>query len=69
MLDNYKRTAGQTRSYRNVVLDKNAEGKISWTHKVSNEDVLARAKRTLIETIRKRQLEFLGHLCRKKGKN
>ena len=43
--------------------------KISWTHKVSNKDVLIRAKtqRTLMETIRKKQLEFLGHLCRKKG--
>ena len=43
--------------------------KISWTNNVSNKDVLIRAKckRTLIETTRKKQLEFLGHLCRKKG--
>ena len=43
--------------------------KISWTHKISNKDVLIRAKcdRTLMETIRKKQLEFFGHLCRKKG--
>ena len=43
--------------------------KLSWTHKVSNKDALIRAKskRTLIERIRKRQVEFLGNLCRKKG--
>ena len=43
--------------------------KLSWPHKVSNKDVLIRAKsrRILIETMRKKQLEILGHLWRKKG--
>ena len=62
MLDNYKRTAEQLEAaekwfWRRIL-------KISWTHKVSNKDVLIRAKsqRTLMETSRKKQLEFLGHL-------
>ena len=42
--------------------------KISWKEKKSNEAVLedAETKRSLIKTIRKRQMEFLGHLNRHK---
>ena len=41
--------------------------RISWTDRVTNEEVLRRAgvKRTLLKVIRKRQLEFLGHVMRK----
>ena len=42
--------------------------RISWTEKVTNEDVLRRTntERSLVSTIRKRQLKFLGHITRKK---
>jgi len=41
--------------------------RISWTDKVKNEEVLRRADVTkkLVQTIRKRQLSFLGHVYRK----
>jgi len=41
--------------------------RISWTDKMSNQEVLERAgtKRFLLKNIRKRQLEFLGHVMRK----
>ena len=43
--------------------------RISWTDRKSNECVLqeANVQRSLIKTIRKRQLEFLGHVSRRKG--
>ena len=43
--------------------------RVSWTEKKTNEAVLddAGVKRSLIKTIRKRQLQFLGHLNRHKG--
>ena len=43
--------------------------RIQWTDKVSNEDVLSRAqvKRKLMNEIRVRQLNFLGHIIRKDG--
>ncbi|GFO38989.1 PiggyBac transposable element-derived protein 4 [Plakobranchus ocellatus] len=43
--------------------------RISWKEKKSNELVLKEAnlERSLIKTIRQRQLEFLGHACRHKG--
>ena len=43
--------------------------KISWTERKSNEDIMetVQYKRSLVKTIRKRQLEFLGHICRKNG--
>ncbi|GFO25456.1 endonuclease-reverse transcriptase [Plakobranchus ocellatus] len=43
--------------------------RISWTKKKSNELVLKEAnlERSLIKTIRQRQLQFLGHICRHKG--
>ncbi|GFO12260.1 endonuclease-reverse transcriptase [Plakobranchus ocellatus] len=43
--------------------------RISWTEKKSNEVVLKQAnlERSLIKTIRQRQLQFLGHICRHKG--
>ena len=43
--------------------------RVSWTEKKTNEAVLEEAgiKRSLIKTIRKRQLQFLGHLNRHKG--
>ena len=41
--------------------------RISWTEHMSNEEVLAKAgtRRKLVVTIRKRQLQFLGHVLRK----
>ena len=41
--------------------------RIPWTAKRTNNDVLemANCERELLKTIRKRQLEFLGHICRK----
>ena len=41
--------------------------RISWTDHLTNEEVLRKAKteRSLIKTIRKRQLQFLGHIMRK----
>ena len=43
--------------------------RISWTEKRSNESILEETnqERSLINTIRKRQLKFLGHICRHKG--
>ena len=43
--------------------------KISWTEKKSNEEVmkLAGYVRSLLNTIRKRQLEFFGHIIRANG--
>ena len=40
--------------------------KISWTRHVTNENVLKMAndKRRLLENIRKRQIEFIGHISR-----
>ena len=42
--------------------------RISWTEKRTNDSILREAnmERSLIKTIRKRQLEFLGHICRHK---
>ena len=41
--------------------------RISWTDHMSNEKVLAKAgtRKKFVETIRKRQLQFLGHVLRK----
>ena len=43
--------------------------RISWTDHLTNEEVLRKAKteRSLIKTIRKRQLRFLSHIMRKEG--
>ena len=43
--------------------------KVSWTDKVSNEVVLARAETciSLIKMITKRQMSFFGHICRKES--
>ena len=43
--------------------------RISWTEKKSNEEVMEMAgyKRSLLKTIRKRQLHFLGHISRADG--
>ena len=42
---------------------------ISWKEKKTNQEVLEQAeiRRSLLKTIRKRQLQFLGHLNRHKG--
>ena len=43
--------------------------RIPWTDKLTNEEVLQRARveRKLIGKIRTRQLRFLGHVIRKDG--
>ena len=43
--------------------------RISWTQRVTNEEVLARAKGkiTLLETIKSRKMKFLGYVMRRKG--
>ena len=43
--------------------------RISWKEKRTNESILEETnqERSLINTIRKRQLKFLGHMCRHKG--
>ena len=43
--------------------------RISWTDRKTNEEVLqlAETKRSLMTTIRKRQLKFVGHINRKNG--
>ena len=43
--------------------------RISWKEKKSNETVLQQSgiRRSLIKTIRRRQLEFLGHINRGRG--
>jgi hypothetical protein len=43
--------------------------KIRWTSHISNEEVLTRSGYTkkLMQTIRKRQLKFFGHITRKEG--
>ena len=41
--------------------------RISWTDRITNEEVLGRVnqQRTLLRVIRKRQMEFLGHVIRR----
>ena len=43
--------------------------RISWKEKRTNESILEETnqERSLIKTIRKRQLKFLGHICHHKG--
>ena len=43
--------------------------RISWTEKKPNVNVLreGNVQRSLLKTIRKRQVEFLGHVCRRRG--
>ena len=43
--------------------------RISWTEKKPNVNVLREenVQRSLLKTIRKRQMEFLGHVCRRRG--
>ena len=43
--------------------------RVSWTDKKTNEAVLKEAnlERSLMKTLRQRQLKFLGHVCRHKG--
>ena len=43
--------------------------KIAWTEKKTNEEVLrmANMKRSLMETIRRRQMDFFGHVMRRNG--
>ena len=43
--------------------------RISWKERRTNESILEETnqERSLINTIRKRQLKFLGHICRHKG--
>ena len=43
--------------------------RISWTEKETNVNVLreGNVQRSLLKTIRKRQMEFLGHVCRRRG--
>ena len=43
--------------------------RISWKEKRTNESILEETnqERSLIKTTRKRQLKFLGHICRHKG--
>ena len=43
--------------------------RIAWKEKRTNESILEETnqERSLIKTIRKRQLKFLGHICRHKG--
>ena len=43
--------------------------KVSWTEKKSNTEVMEEAgyQKFLSKTIRKRQMKFLGHICRKDG--
>ena len=43
--------------------------RISWTEKKTNVNVLreGNVQRSLLKTIKKRQMEFLGHVCRRRG--
>ena len=43
--------------------------RISWTEKKTNVNVLreGNVQRSLLKTISKRQMEFLGHVCRRRG--
>ena len=43
--------------------------RISWTEKKPNVNALreGNVQRSLLKTIRKRQMEFLGHVCRRRG--
>ena len=43
--------------------------RISWTEKKPNVNVLeeGNVQRSLLKTIRKSQMEFLGHVCRRRG--
>ena len=42
--------------------------RISWTEKKTNANVLREGyvQRSLLKTVRKRQMEFLGHVCRRR---
>ena len=43
--------------------------KISWADRITNQEVLRRAhtERALIREVRKRQINFLGHVLRREG--
>ena len=62
MLGTDKRSRQKTGSSRNVVHQKIM--RISWTEKKSNEEVMEMAgyKRSPLKTIKKRQLQFFGHI-------
>ena len=67
MLDNFTSNGKKVRStelwfYRRML-------RIPWTDRVTNVDVLTRVarERTLLRTIQKRQLQFLGHIMWKEG--
>ena len=59
MFDYTKRIENKKLSNREVVSEK--------TERITNENVLRKAgvKRSLLRKIRRRQLEFLGHIMRK----
>jgi hypothetical protein len=52
-------------SFESVVLEKN--GKINWTDRVENKDVLHRGKekRNSINTIKRRKANWIGHILRR----
>ena len=67
MLDNFGTSGEQITGNRNVVFLKNDE--ISWVDRITNEEVSQRAgmEQKIMKTIRKKQIEFLGHITRKEG--
>ena len=67
MLDPEQKHREKVRSSRDVVHQKNAESVLD--RKKSNTEVMEEAgyQRSLIKTIRKRQMKFLGDIFRKDG--
>ena len=67
MLDYNKRHREENRSSRNVVYQTNVKNLMD--RKETNVNVLreGNVQRSLLKTIRKRQMEFLGHVCRRRG--
>ena len=65
VLDYIFRDAKEAGSFADVVLQKDV--RLSWTKKVTNKEILKRVGkgRKLMKRMRKRQLEFLGHIMRK----
>ena len=67
MLDYNKRHRQENRSSKMWFIRRML--RISWIDKKTNVNVLreGNVQRSLLKTIRKRQMEFLGHVCRRRG--
>ena len=67
MLDYNKRHREENRSSRNVVYQTNVKNLMDRKENQCKCIERGEVQRSLLKTIRKRQMEFLGHVCRRRG--